>query len=142
VLSKEVQAALEDHVARDHPDEAGGYLRCERRGGTLVATDVLPVENDAADPKRRFETTVDERAPGLPRVFYHSHTLPSAPRGLTAVDRKQIPERHALVMFAPHGEVFSYRAFERGLVRWRDLPVETRVRGDATPTRRPLPHSP
>lgn len=126
VVPERVRAALERHVAESHPDEAGGYLRCERRGGTLVATGAVPVENDADEPIRRFETTVDERAPGLPRVFYHSHTLPSAPDSLTETDRKQIPERYALVLFAPHGEVFTARAFKRGLARWRPVTVTDR----------------
>jgi proteasome lid subunit RPN8/RPN11 len=123
VLPDPTRATLRDHVAHEHPEEAGGYLRCERRGGALVATGSVPVENDADEPIRRFETTVDERAPGLPRVFYHSHTLASAPDSLTETDRRQIPERYALVLFAPHGEVFTFRAFKRGLARWHPIAV-------------------
>jgi proteasome lid subunit RPN8/RPN11 len=70
VVSSRIRAALERHVAETHPAEARGYLRCEREGARLVATEAVPVANDAAEPKRRFETTVDERAPGLPRAFY------------------------------------------------------------------------
>jgi proteasome lid subunit RPN8/RPN11 len=126
VVPTRVRAALERHVAETHPAEAGGYLRCEREGARLVARAAVTVENDADEPRRRFETTVDERAPRLPRVFYHSHTLPSAPAGLTETDRTQIPERFALVMFAPHGEVYTFRAFKRGLARWRELPAVDR----------------
>ena len=139
VVSSRIRAALERHVAETHPAEAGGYLRCEREGARLVATEAVPVANDADEPKRRFETTVDERAPGLPRAFYHSHTLPSAPAGLTETDRTQIPERFALVMFAPHGEVYTLRAFKRGLTRWRQLPVDDRPEdGLEFPASRPV----
>ena len=137
VVPERVRAALERHVADRHPEEAGGYLRCERRGDALVATEVVPVENDADDPERRFETTVDERAPGLPRVFYHSHTLPSAPASLTETDRKRIPEQYALVLFAPDGEVFTFRAFKRGLVRWHAIVVTDR---SETNVETPIPH--
>jgi len=134
-----VRGTLDRQVRREHPHEAGGYLDCDRRGGRLVATDAAPVENDASDPLRRFETTVDERAPGLPRVFYHSHTLPSAPDGLTATDRREIPERYALVLFAPHGDVLGRRGFKRGLARWHELAVEDRLRVDAAVTPDPTP---
>lgn len=132
-LSRPVRTALEGQIAGEHPREAGGYLACERRGERLVATEAVPVANDAVDPRRSFETVVDERAPGRPRVFYHSHTLPSSPPGLTATDRRQIPERYALVAFAPRGEVLDYRAFKRGLARWRDLSVDLSPADAGTP---------
>lgn len=115
--------AVEEHVAAEHPREAGGFLSCERRSGRLHATEHVPLPNEAATPERRFVATVDERAPPEPRVCYHSHTSASAPSGLTDLDRRKIPERYALVVFAPRGESHSYRLFRRGLLRWRELPV-------------------
>ena len=123
VIPAQVRRSLDQQVQREHPTEAGGYLDCRRAGNRLVATGHVPVDNDAADPTRRFETTVDERAPAFPRVFYHSHTSAASPAGMTNVDRKRIPEQHSLVLFAPDSEVYSYRCFKRGLARWHELPV-------------------
>lgn len=138
VVPRAVRDSVAATVADAFPAEAGGYLVCERRGDRLHATDHVPVENAAAEPTRRFVTTVDERAPAPPRVFYHSHTSPASPSGLTRVDQRNIPERYALVVFAPDGEPVSYRLFRRGLLPWRELPVEAPARG-AGPERAPLP---
>lgn len=89
--------------------------------------------NDSPTPKRRFETTVDDRAPPPPRVFYHSHTSPASISGLTTVDKRSIPEPFAIVVFAPRETALSYRAFKRGLLDWRELRVES------TSTRSRLP---
>ena len=120
-----IRRSIETHVAAAHPHEAGGFLRCVRRGDRLRATGNVPVPNDSSTPKRRFETTVDDRAPPPPRVFYHSHTSPASISGLTPVDRRSIPEPFALVVFAPRETALSYRAFKRGLLKWRELRVET-----------------
>ncbi|WP_411718600.1 hypothetical protein, partial [Natronomonas sp.] len=111
--------------AAAHPHEAGGFLRCARCGDRLRATGHVPVVNDSPSPRRRFETTVDDRAPPPPRVFYHSHTTPESISGLTPVDRRSIPEPFAIVVFAPREAALSYRAFKRNLLRWRELPVES-----------------
>ncbi|MDS0260700.1 Mov34/MPN/PAD-1 family protein [Haloarcula sp. S1CR25-12] len=118
-----IRDRLEASVADAHPVEAGGFLACERDGDWLRAVDHVALANEATDPTRRFRATVDERAPGRPRVFYHSHTSAASPSGLTDTDRRHIPERFALVVFAPHGDAYSYRLFRRGLVRWRELAV-------------------
>ncbi|WP_204366756.1 hypothetical protein [Natrinema versiforme] len=125
VIPPEIRRSIERHVADDHPNEAGGFLACERRGTQLYATRQIPVLNGSSRPKYRFETVVDERVPPPPRVFYHSHTSARSPAGLTKVDERSIPEPFALVVFAPHGPALSYRAFKRGLLRWRELRVET-----------------
>lgn len=122
-LPREVVRAVDEHVAAEHPREAGGFLACERRSGRLQATEHVPLPNEAAAPERRFVATVDERAPPEPRICYHSHTSASTPSGLTGLDRRKIPERYALVVFAPRGDAHSYRLFRRGLLRWRELPV-------------------
>jgi proteasome lid subunit RPN8/RPN11 len=141
LLPDQVRTALDAHVEREHPVESGGYLACTRRGGTLVATEHYPVVNDADEPTRRFETTIDDRAPALPRVFYHSHTSAASPAGLTTVDRRQIPERYSLVLFAPEGAVYSHRGFKRGLARWHELSVCGGDPDDAG-VRQPLPRLP
>jgi proteasome lid subunit RPN8/RPN11 len=105
-----------------HPAEAGGYLICERRDGALHAVEDVPLENQAEQPRTRFVS--DAEPDSTHRVFYHSHTSARAPSGLTRPDRK-IPERLVLVVFAPHGEPFSYRLFERGVFRWHERPVVT-----------------
>jgi proteasome lid subunit RPN8/RPN11 len=115
VVPDEIRDAVERRVERDHPVEAGGYLACRRQGSTLVAAGHVPVSNDAADPTRRFETTVDDRAPASLRVFYHSHTSASSPSGLTALDRRNIPERNALVVFAPNDPVRTLRCLPDGM---------------------------
>lgn len=124
VLEPSVRDSVADAVRTSHPTEAGGYLACERRGDRLLAVEHVAVENEADEPTRRFVTTVDERAPPPPRVFYHSHTSAASPSGLTRVDRRHIPERYALVVFAPHGDPLVYRLFRRGLLPWREVPVE------------------
>lgn len=122
-VPRDLVRAVDEHVAAEHPREAGGFLACERRGGRLHATEHVPLPNEAATPERRFVATVDERAPPEPRLCYHSHTSASTPSGLTGLDRRKIPERYALVVFAPHGTPHSYRLFRRGLLRWQELPV-------------------
>lgn len=111
-------------VAEEHPREAGGFLACRRRGPRLRAMRHVGLPNESSDPRRRFRTVVDERAPTPPRVFYHSHTSPASPSGLTRLDERNIPEPFALVVFAPRGEPTSYRAFKRGLLRWREMAAE------------------
>jgi proteasome lid subunit RPN8/RPN11 len=122
-IPRRIVHAVDDNIATEHPREAGGFLACERRDGRLHATGHVPLPNEAADPERRFVATVDERAPPEPRICYHSHTSASTPSGLTDIDRRMIPERYALVVFAPRGDPHSYRLFRRGLLRWRELPV-------------------
>ena len=122
-IPRAVVRAVDEHVAAEHPREAGGFLACERRGGRLHATEHVPLPNEAVAPERRFVATVDERAPPEPRICYHSHTSASSPSGMTDLDRRKIPERYSLVVFAPHGEPHSYRLFRRGLLRWRELSV-------------------
>ncbi|WP_049926053.1 MPN domain-containing protein [Natronomonas moolapensis] len=124
LLPSPIRRSVESHVAAAHPHEAGGFLRCVRRGDRLRATGHVPVRNDSPIPKRRFETTVDDRAPPPPRVFYHSHTSPASISGLTPVDKRSIPEPFALVVFAPQEAALSYRGFKRGLLTWRELRVE------------------
>lgn len=124
VIPPDVRGDLDSHVVGEFPDEAGGFLACERRGDRLRATRHVPLLNGSETPRRRFETVIDERAPPPPRVFYHSHTSASSPSGLTRIDERSIPEPFALVVFAPHGRPLSYRLFKRGLLQWREHPVE------------------
>jgi hypothetical protein len=42
---------------------------------------------------------------------------------MTGIDRKNITDPLALVVFAPHGDPYSYRLFRLGLFGWRELPV-------------------
>ncbi len=125
IIPSPIRASIESHVATYHPDEAGGFLDCRRRGRRLRATRHIPIPNESTIPKRRFETTVDERVPPPPRVFYHSHTSSESISGLTQIDKRSIPEPFALVIFAPHGNTLSYRGFKHGLLEWRELRVET-----------------
>jgi proteasome lid subunit RPN8/RPN11 len=134
VIPEPLLAELARHVGEVHPEEAGGYLACERRGG-LVAVDRVALVNESDQPRRRFETTAAQ-APPIPRVFYHSHTSARSPSGLTRLDRK-LDEQYVLVVFAPRGEPFSYRLFCRGVFGWGELPVRA---GPATgATAEPLP---
>lgn len=125
VIPPEIRQSLGSHIAADHPREAGGFLNCTRRGNRLYATHHVPLPNESSTPDRRFESTVDDRVPPPPRLFYHSHTSASAPAGLTRVDEQSIPEPFAIVVFAPHGTPLSYRGFKRRLLGWQELPVET-----------------
>jgi hypothetical protein len=59
------------------------------------------------------------------------------PSGMTATDRRHIPERYALVVFAPRGEPHSYRLFRRGFFKWHELPVAQSRGRSREPT--PLP---
>ena len=111
------------HIAASHPHEAGGYLACVRRDDRLYATEHVPLENVSTEPRRRFVATATDPVPPEPRVFYHSHTSASTPSGLTGVDRRNIREPLALVVFAPHGDPYSYRLFRLGLFSWREIPV-------------------
>jgi len=124
VIPPTIRASVESYVATHHPEEAGGFLDCVRRGSRLRATRHVPIPNESSIPKRRFETTVDQRVPPPPRIFYHSHTSPESISGLTRIDKRSIPEPFALVVFAPRGSVLSYRGFKRSLRRWRELRVE------------------
>jgi len=132
VIPPPIRASIESHVATDHPNEAGGFLDCTRHERRLRATRHVPIPNESAIPKRRFETTVDSRVPPPPRIFYHSHTSPESISGLTRIDKRSIPEPFAIVAFAPHGEILSYRGFKRSLLNWQELRVE------ATPTGKQL----
>jgi proteasome lid subunit RPN8/RPN11 len=125
VISPEIRRSIASHVAADHPREAGGFLGCVRRGNRLYSTHHVPLSNESSTPKRRFETTVDDRVPPPPRVFYHSHTSASSPSGLTRVDKRSIPEPFALVVFAPHQTVLSYRGFKHRLLGWHEIRIET-----------------
>ncbi len=124
VVTPKIRRSVASHVADAHPREAGGFLGCARRGDRLCSTRHVTLSNDSPTPTRRFESVVDDRAPPPPRLFYHSHTSASSPAGLTAVDKRSIPEPFALVVFAPHGTPLSYRGFKRRLLGWRELPVE------------------
>jgi len=110
-------------IATSHPHEAGGYLACERRDDRLCATEHVPLENVASEPRRRFVATATDRLPPEPRVFYHSHTSAATPSGLSGVDRRNISDSLALVVFAPHGEPYSYRLFRLGVFGWQEIPV-------------------
>lgn len=124
-LPEELRESVASHIAANHPHEAGGYLACERRGGQLYATDHVTLTNVATEPRRRFVATDVEDVPPEPRVFYHSHTSAATQSGLTGVDRRNIRDPLALVVFAPHGEPYSYRLFRLGLFGWREIPVTT-----------------
>ncbi|MFC7027052.1 hypothetical protein ACFQJ5_04875 [Halomicroarcula sp. GCM10025324] len=128
VLPDGIQRAIAESIEASHPDEAGGYLACDRRGNRLFAVDHVPLENESETPRTRFVSTAAS-VPDRPRVFYHSHTSSSSQSGLTSVDRSNIPDRYALVVFAPHGEPFSYRFFRRGVFNWREVPVRAPVDG-------------
>ncbi|MHC3381400.1 Mov34/MPN/PAD-1 family protein [Haloarcula sp. H-GB5] len=119
----EVRDAIAAHIAASHPHEAGGYLACTRQDDQLYATDHVPLENVSPRPRRRFAATAPDQIPPEPRVFYHSHTSASTPSGLTGTDRRNIRDRFALVVFAPHGEPYSYRLFRLGLFNWQEIPV-------------------
>ncbi|WP_245180924.1 Mov34/MPN/PAD-1 family protein [Haloarcula amylovorans] len=138
VVPAPIRERLAAAVEATHPNEAGGFLACERRGDHLHAVEHAELDNEAEEPTRRYVTTVDDRVPTRPRVFYHSHTSAASPSGLTRTDRQNIPERFALVIFAPHGEPYSYRLFRRGLLPWRELPAEAAAT-DESPTRARLP---
>jgi len=125
VVPPQIRRSIVSHVAADHPREAGGFLGCVRRGNRLYSTHHVPLPNDSSNPKRRFESTVDDRVPPPPRLFYHSHTSASSPSGLTTIDKQSIPEPFALVVFAPHGTSLGYRGFKRQLLGWQELSVET-----------------
>lgn len=121
----ELRNAIAAHIAASHPHEAGGYLACSRRDDRLYATDHVPLDNVSQRPRRRFVATATDDVPPEPRVFYHSHTSASTPSGLTGTDRRNIRDRFALVVFAPHGEPYSYRLFRLGVVNWQEVPVTT-----------------
>ncbi|ERG96057.1 hypothetical protein [Haloquadratum walsbyi] len=123
-ISPILRDAVENHIATNHPEEAGGFLDCDRQGSHLRATSHVPFENEAAKPKRFFKTVVDDRAPPPPRVFYHSHTTAKSVAGLSSVDKRSIPERFAVVIFAPRSNALSYRGFRRGVINWHELRVE------------------
>lgn len=112
-------------MAAAHPEEAGGFLACTRHYSRLHAEGHVALPNESPTPRRRFETVIDDRVPRPPRVFYHSHPNARSPSGLTRLDERSIPEPFALIVFAPHGPALSYRAFKRGLLRWRELAVES-----------------
>ncbi|WP_336338340.1 Mov34/MPN/PAD-1 family protein [Haloarcula brevis] len=119
----DVRDAMAAHIAASHPHEAGGYLACARRDDRLYATDHVPLDNVSPRPRRRFVATAADAVPPEPRVFYHSHTSASTPSGLTGTDRRNIRDRFALVVFAPHGEPYSYRLFRLGMFNWQEVPV-------------------
>ena len=122
-VPEDLRDAIAAHIAASHPHEAGGYLACARKDDKLYATGHVPLENVSPRPRRRFLATATEEVPPEPRVFYHSHTSAATPSGLTGTDRRNIRDRFALVVFAPHGEPYSYRLFRLGLVNWREIPV-------------------
>ena len=124
VVPAELRESVASRVRDAHPAEIGGFLCCERRDDSLWATDHVPLDNESSEPRRRFRATIPPEEPPTPRVFYHSHTSPSAPSGLTRTDRANIQDSLALVVFAPHGRPHSYRLFRRGLFNWQELPVE------------------
>jgi proteasome lid subunit RPN8/RPN11 len=136
-LPEELRESMAAHIGATHPHEAGGYLACERRDGQLYATDHVPLENVSAEPRRRFVATDVDGIPPEPRVFYHSHTSAATPSGLTGVDRRNIHDQLALVVFAPHGEPYSYRLFRLGLFSWQEIPVKTAAESTEEPTRLP-----
>jgi len=124
-IPDDVRDAIAAHVAASHPHEAGGYLGCAREDNRIYATEHVPLDNVSPRPRRRFVATATDGVPPEPRVFYHSHTSASTPSGLTGTDRRNIRDRFALVVFAPHGEPYSYRLFRLGLFNWREVPVTT-----------------
>lgn len=130
VLPAAIRDRIAAAVAAAHPAETGGYLLAEQRDGALYATEHIHLDNQADDPRRRFVADVDRDSLPTPRVFYHSHTSPATPSGLTGIDRSGIPDPLALVVFAPREEPYSYRLFRRRLFNWREMPVESP--GDAT----------
>lgn len=123
VVPPAIRDSIASRVEAAHPEEAGGFLCCDREGDTLHVTEHVPLANEADDPRRRFLTTEPPALVPRPRVFYHSHTAATAPSDLTATDRANIPDPLALVVFAPHGTPYSYRLFRRGAFNWRELPV-------------------
>ncbi|MFC6976043.1 Mov34/MPN/PAD-1 family protein [Halomicroarcula sp. GCM10025709] len=136
-IPDELRDSIAANIAANHPHEAGGYLACVRRDDRLYATEHVPLENVATEPRRRFVATATDRVPPEPRVFYHSHTSASTPSGLTGVDRRNIHDPLAMVVFAPHGEPYSYRLFRLGLLGWREMPVTTADGDPAEPARLP-----
>lgn len=124
-IPDDLREAIAARIAASHPQEAGGYLACERRDDRLYVTEHIPLENLASEPRRRFVATATDERPSEPRVFYHSHTSASTPSGLTGTDRRNITDPLALVVFAPHGEPYSYRLFRLGLFNWSEIPVTT-----------------
>jgi proteasome lid subunit RPN8/RPN11 len=136
-IPEELRDSIAANIAANHPHEAGGYLACVRRDDRLYATDHVPLENVAPEPRRRFVATATDRVPPEPRVFYHSHTSPSTPSGLTGFDRRNINDPFALVVFAPHGEPYSYRLFRLGVLGWSEVPVTTPEDDVTEPARLP-----
>jgi len=132
MIPPELRDSIATTIAASHPEEAGGYLACEQRDGRLYATEHVPLENAASEPRRRFVATATDAVPPEPRVFYHSHTSASTPSGLSSVDRRNISDSLALVVFAPHGEPYSYRLFRLGLLGWREIPVTADGEPDGT----------
>ena len=139
-IPDELQAAIAAHIEANHPHEAGGYLACTRSDDRLQATEHVPLENVSPEPRRRFIATASDEIPPEPRVFYHSHTSAATLSGLSGVDRRNISDPLALVVFAPHGEPYSYRLFQLGLFNWREIPV-TAPDGSSIETKR-LPRLP
>ncbi|NHX40970.1 MULTISPECIES: Mov34/MPN/PAD-1 family protein [Haloarcula] len=123
IIPDDIRDTMAAHIAARHPHEAGGYLACTRRDSRLYATDHVRLDNVSPRPRRRFVATDTGAVPAGPRVFYHSHTAASTPSGLTGTDRQNIRDRFALVVFAPHGEPYSYRLFRLGLFNWQEVPV-------------------
>ena len=136
-IPEELRDSIAAHIEAAHPSEAGGYLACVRRDDRLYATDHVSLENGADEPRKRFVSTATDRVPPEPRVFYHSHTSASTPSGLSGVDRRNIHDELALVVFAPHGEPYSYRLFRLGLFGWQEIPVTTTEGPTAEPVRLP-----
>ena len=136
-IPDELRTEIATHIAASHPHEAGGYLACVRRDDRLYATEHVPLENVSPEPRRRFVATATDDVPPEPRVFYHSHTSAATPSGLTSVDRQNIRDPLALVVFAPHGEPYSYRLFRLGLFSWREVPVTVVDGARGEPTRLP-----
>ncbi|WP_380675060.1 Mov34/MPN/PAD-1 family protein [Salinigranum sp. GCM10025319] len=122
VIPEPLLSQVRAHVVEEHPNEAGGFLACEREGAALRAVDARRLDNESDRPLWQFKATVDA-LPETPRVFYHSHTTSASPSGLTKPDRK-ITERFQLVVFSPGGDPGSYRLFRRGVFNWVELDVE------------------
>ena len=123
IIPDDIRDTMAAHIAARHPHEAGGYLACMLQDNQLYATGHVPLENVSPRPRRRFAATAIDQIPPEPRVFYHSHTSASTQSGLTGTDRRNIRDRFALVVFAPHGEPYSYRLFRLGLFNWQEVPV-------------------
>lgn len=136
-IPEDLRDSIAATISASHPHEAGGYLACTQRDDRLRATDHVPLDNVATEPRRRFVAPASDRVPPSPRVFYHSHTSPSTPSGLTGVDRRNITDSLALVVFAPHGEPYSYRLFRLGLFGWHEVPVTGADGGSDESTRLP-----